>query len=80
MTTLTIKSDDEQAIKKVKELAESLDMPVEEESTGTSSKRQKLANLLRKWHKQGGLITSIDDPVEWQREQRKDRKLPFREE
>lgn len=38
---------------------------------------EKMAALLKEIADRGGL--GIDDPVEWQREIRQDRKLPFRE-
>ncbi|HYG14464.1 MAG TPA: hypothetical protein VEC12_01845 [Bacteroidia bacterium] len=44
---------------------------------------KKLAKLLRKIVNEGGLTSfpkDIDGIIEWQREQRKDRKLPFRDE
>lgn len=83
MKTLTITSDDEKALQQVKELAEKLhatvleseDRPVKNRETSG----QSVASILEEWHKEGGLKTRIEDPAAWQREIRKDRKLPFRD-
>lgn len=83
MKTLTISSNDEHALKQVKELADKLNVKVEEseerpaKELSTSGKR--ITAILKEWHKEGGLKTNIEDPVAWQREIRKDRKLPFRD-
>jgi|GEM_PF-3298956 len=76
MKTITIRSDNEQSIRKVRELAESLNMPVEEKTLAQKS-YHKVTSILREWHRQGGIKTQIDNPVEWQKEQRRERDLPF---
>ncbi len=40
---------------------------------------KKLAEILQKIANEGGFESFGDDPVKWQKEQRKDRKLPFRD-
>jgi len=83
MKTLTITSDDEEALGQVKELAESLNIPVEETDEDTMEKNQpdgaRVAELFEQLAKSGNVAKLIPDPVAWQREQRKDRKLPFRD-
>lgn len=38
-----------------------------------TQKRRKCLEIIQK----GSEVAAIDDPLEWQREQRKDRELPF---
>jgi hypothetical protein len=40
---------------------------------------ESVFDILTEWHTKGGLHTRINDPVAWQREQRKDRQLPYRD-
>lgn len=75
MKTLTLYSDNEENLRLLKEVAEKMGVQVQQEKTQTSRK-ESVAEVLRDWHQQGGLQTSIPDPVAWQREQREDRKLP----
>lgn len=80
MKTLTITSDDEQALKQVKELAESLHIPVKEtEDTINASNGKNVAALFEQLAKEGRVAELIPDPIAWQQEQREDRKLPFRD-
>jgi hypothetical protein len=82
MTTLTITSEDQEAIDKVKKLAKKLHVSVSEvqETTGLDPQTEQMKRLkaiLDDWHKHGGMKTDIKDPLNWQREMRKDRDLPF---
>lgn len=52
--------------------------PVEPQPKPKRSNGKKMAAILRKIAETGG-ISSIKDPVKWQREIRKDRPLPGRE-
>ena len=81
MKTLTITSDNEEALNQVKALAESLNMPVQEhesEQKLQSDSKEKLRKLFAEARKLN-IGKQIPDPVAWQREQRKDRKLPYRD-
>ncbi len=44
------------------------------------SNGEAVAKLMDEMAKKGGLTSFGDNPMEWQREQRKDRELPFRDE
>jgi len=82
MKTLTISSDDEKALEKVRHYAESLGITTRSTSSSSSTREtngKEIVEILKKWHEEGGLKTKIDDPVAWQREMRKDQKLPFRD-
>lgn len=82
MKTLTITSDDEKALQQVKELAESLHIHVKESGATIvegKTNGQKVAELLEQIAERGSAAKLIPDPVAWQKEQRKDRKLPFRD-
>lgn len=74
MSELIIRTHDEKAKKLLIKLAKELNAEVEEVSQKNG---QRIVNLMNELATQGGL-TSIKDPVAWQREIRKDRKLPFR--
>ncbi|WKN44267.1 hypothetical protein [Tunicatimonas pelagia] len=78
MKTLTLHSDNEDNLRLIREVAEKIGVQVEEES-GETQNKESVADVLREWHQNGGLQTTIEDPVGWQRAQRKDRKLPFRD-
>ncbi|WKN29541.1 hypothetical protein PZB74_11260 [Porifericola rhodea] len=82
MKTLTLYSDNEENLRLLQELADKLGVQVREEEeqilNADFPKKESVAEVLRDWHQHGGLQTSISDPVAWQREQRKDRKLPGR--
>jgi hypothetical protein len=78
MKTITLYSDNEENLRLLQELADKLGVQVRQEEEQISNK-ESVAEVLRDWHQHGGLETSIPDPVAWQREQRKDRKLPGRD-
>lgn len=77
MKTLTLYSDNEENLRLLKEVAEKMGIQVKQEEAQTPH-QESVAEVLRDWHQHGGLKTIIPDPVAWQREQRKDRKLPGR--
>lgn len=80
MRTLTISSDDEHALEQVKKLAEALHIPVmETEDSTNASNGKNVAALFEQLARGGRIAELVPDPVSWQLEQRKDRKLPFRE-
>ena len=73
---LILKSNDEKSIARIINLAKQLNVVVEKRGMETEDRevlKQRLLNFKAKGP------SSIEDPVEWQREQRKDRDLPFSE-
>lgn len=76
MARITIETNDEQAIKKILALAKETDTNVlKETSKKNGPEVVKMMNDIAK----SGSLSSIKDPVAWQREIREDRKLPFRD-
>ncbi|MFA0965026.1 hypothetical protein AB9P05_24670 [Roseivirga sp. BDSF3-8] len=73
---LTLYFDNEEDMEEVRHVAESMGAYV---STSDASSKESVFDILDEWHSKGGLTTNIKDPVAWQREQRKDRKLPYRD-
>ena len=78
MKTLTLYSDNEENLRLIQQIAEKMGIHVKQEEAQTPQK-ESVSDVLRDWHQHGGLRTVISDPVAWQREQRKDRKLPGRD-
>ena len=81
---ITISGKDKNALQKVEDLAKKLGLqiknPLKKGGTERENRSEKLSQLLEEAAASGGLFSSIEDPVGWQREQRKDRSLPEREE
>lgn len=85
---ITISGEDSKSINEVRALAKRLGLSVEETTKNASvckeekrrSKNEELLQLLKEAGSTGGLFQTIEDPVAWQREQRKDRVLFGREE
>jgi hypothetical protein len=73
---LVIKSNDEESIQKIIDLARKLNLPVEKKATkveGSAKEeaRQRFLNF------ETTEESSFGDAVEWQKQQREDRDLPF---
>ena len=84
MARLILESEDEESLRLIEALARKMEVeqdanPDAENGRQTSDHAGDIKALIDKWHQQGGLETSIEDPVAWQREIRKDRPLPFRD-
>jgi len=71
---IILKTNDENSIAKIINLAKELHVVVEKRGMETND-REALKQRLLNFKAKGP--SSIEDPVEWQREQRKDRDLPF---
>lgn len=78
---ITIKGEDRKLLKQVEDLARKLGLKISKRNTSLKDKNNgaKMAKLMAKMAKKGG-IKSIPDPAAWQREIRKDRILPGRDE
>ena len=77
---LTISGKDISALKKVEALAKQLGLDISRRlsiPTEHLSDKETLKDLMREMSASGG-IKSIKNPIEWQRETRKDRNLPGR--
>jgi len=81
MATLTFqlnnKSDIQLVITLIKRLGGTIDFTDKMENFEEEVDNTELFGILNKIVEKGGLSKSIKDPVEWQREIRKDRILPF---
>ena len=80
---ITISGKDKKALQKVENLAKKLGLQIKNTQKGKTEKEsrsEKLSDLLDEVAASGGVFSSIQDPVLWQREQRNDRILPEREE
>lgn len=75
MEKIVLEVKNEQDAKLILNLAERLNAKVIEEKYDV----EKRIHLLREMAIKNSLSESIPDPVEWQREQREDRDLPFRD-
>ncbi|MBZ9627725.1 hypothetical protein LB456_01960 [Psychroflexus sp. CAK57W] len=75
---ITISGKDKKSIQKVEALAKRLGLqvqnPLSKEKEETKNNSEELYKLMEEMATSGG-ITSIKDPVKWQREVRKDKKL-----
>ena len=80
---ITISGNDRKRLQQVKDLAEKLGLSISSSKAGikNSSKNngEKLYKLMKEKAAAGG-IKSIEDPVTWQKEQRKDKPLYGRDE
>jgi len=81
---ITISGKDKKLLEQVAALAKRLGLqvknPLKKETLKKENTSEKLYQLMEKAAAEGGLFASIKNPVAWQREQRKDRVLPGREE
>lgn len=90
---ITISGEDKKQLQKVENLAKRLGLQIIQSTTKSSkvvtaktkeaetkNNSEKLHELMEEAAARGDLFKTIDDPVAWQREQRKDRVLPGREE
>ncbi len=77
---ITISGKDRKRIRLVEELAEELGLSISSKSSESKRKPngETLYKLMKEKAESGG-ISEIDDPVKWQREQRKDKPLYGRE-
>mgnify|MGYP006430896015 CR=1 FL=1 len=79
---LTISGKDENRLQQVEDLAKSLGLdikkPLENDETPEKPNGEELYKLMKDMAESGG-VTSIKDPVKWQKEIRKDKKLFGRE-
>lgn len=71
---ITISGDDNKSLSQVKKLAEELGLKISEDKNLQSAKNKKAVEALEGLSKINA-FKDIDDPVEWQREVRKDRKI-----
>ena len=71
---ITISGEDKDALKKIEDLAEELGLKVSKINVLQNKKQKKAFEALEKLVKLG-TFSDIDDPVAWQREQRKDRNI-----
>lgn len=78
MKTLTLHSNNEENLRLIRELAEKLGMQSEEPSK-KAYQGEKMAQALEALAQNVDISQTIPDPVAWQKEQRKDRKLPGRD-
>lgn len=81
---LTISGEDKGQLKKVEDLARKMGLCIRKSKSNPSvneseERQQKLFELMQEMAASSA-FKSIEDPVAWQREQRKDRPLPGREE
>lgn len=81
---ITISGKDKNRLQQVEDLAKQLGLdvkkPLKQETKQENLRREELYKLMKEAAAKGDLFKSILDPVEWQREQRKDRVLYGREE
>lgn len=82
MTAITINTDNENDLKKLQKLAASNGWQISYTKdtmhalkNNNKEKSKRLYNLMEACAKNGGLKSFGDDPVAWQREQRKDKRL-----
>jgi len=78
LLTIDVKNTDE--IIFITELLHKLNVKVISSEKKTSKNQTKAIEALQKIAERGEMAKLIEDPVAWQKEIRKDRKLPFREE
>lgn len=81
---ITISGKDKKLLKQVEALAKRLGLdiekPLNQKTKQEKLRREELFKLMKEASAKGDLFQSIPDPVEWQREQRRDRVLYGREE
>jgi hypothetical protein len=81
---ITISGKDKKLLQQVEALAQHLGLkiykPLKKEKRQKKANGEELHKLMKEAASRGDLFKSIPEPVEWQREQRKDRILYGREE
>jgi len=75
MKTLTLYSDNEEKLRLIQQIAEKMGIQSESKEK-TSYSGEKMAKALEGLAENVDVSQIIPDPLAWQREQRKDRKLP----
>jgi len=78
MKTLTLYSNNEENLRLIQELAEKIGIQ-SEEPFEKAYNGKRMAQALEELAQNVDISQTIPDPVAWQREQRKDRKLPGRD-
>lgn len=81
---IIISGEDKKLMKQVETLAKKLGLQInkphkEKSMKEEKNKSKKLHQLMEEAAVSGGLFSSIEDPVAWQNEVRKDRPMPGRE-
>ncbi|MBZ9728749.1 hypothetical protein LB467_03545 [Salegentibacter sp. JZCK2] len=71
---ITISGKDKERLQQVEELAKSLGLKISKKQVLQEKKKKKAIDALEKLAKMGA-FKDIDDPVAWQKEQRKDRNI-----
>ncbi len=75
---LVLRSDNRTKLEKVIAFAKKLNIAIEEkdlETTSSAKDREALASRIQAF--KGGSVSSFGDALEWQRDHREDRSLPF---
>jgi hypothetical protein len=75
--TIEIKNEEDVAF--IKELLTKLHIEIRDENVHNQKDQKKAFEALEELARRNTYAKDIEDPVAWQREIRKDRKLPFRE-
>jgi TPP-dependent 2-oxoacid decarboxylase len=78
MKTLPLYSDNEESLRLIQQIAEKMGVQSESQEK-TTHNGEKMAKALEELAENVDVSQIIPDPVAWQREQRKDRKLPGRD-
>lgn len=71
---ITISGEDKERLKQVEELAKDLGLKISKKQARQDKRKKKALEALKNLAKSGA-FKDIDDPVAWQREQRKDRNI-----
>ena len=71
---ITISGEDKERLRQVEELAKDLGLKISKKQVLQDKKKRKALEALENLAKLGA-FKDIDDPVAWQREQRKDRNI-----
>ena len=80
MQILTLEIPDPEIADMIVGLAKKLNCNVISNSYSSQSNTEEIINIMKKVANRGTLSKSIPDPIQWQRDIRKDRPLPGREE
>jgi TPP-dependent indolepyruvate ferredoxin oxidoreductase alpha subunit len=78
MKTLTLYSDNEENLRLIQQIAKKMGVQSESQEK-TTYNGEKMAEALEELAQNVDVSLIIPDPVAWQREQRKNRKLPGRD-
>ena len=71
---ITISGKDKERLRQVEELAKNLGLKISKKQVLQEKKKKKALDALKNLSKKGA-FSEIEDPVAWQREQRKDRNI-----